>query len=293
MTGIVWLIVTFCVITIFLILMMYRIVYYSRQRVHLRWELAPVPRDKGKTRYGGSYLEDYEWWRKPRRQTRIAPVIFMVQEIFTLKSVWGNNRSLWPFSMSLHFGIYFIILALIFYFIIALLMIMEISASALDVFYGITTVVVTAGCILGIIGSLGLVLKRSFDTNLRNFSSFSSYFRLILLLAVFTSGGVSMLLPGDYALEMSLYTRGIITLDKNISVSIASSVHILISFLFIIYLPFTNMVHFITKHFTYYGVRWNDTSLDDGLAEKLNGLIAQKANWSAGHTKAGETVEKT
>lgn len=286
MTGVIWLILTFCVIGIFIVSMAYRIISLSRQPVHLRWELAPAPLDKGKIKYGGSYLEDFEWWKKPRQKSHIAPVVYMAREIFTLKSVRENNPSLWPFSISLHFGIYLIILALVFYFISALLTINGASQSLSDTFYSITAVIVAAGCIMGILGSAGLILKRSIDAGLREYSSFSTYFRLALLLAVFASGGIGMIMADNYAREMSFFVQGIITLDKEIAVTTASSVHIIISFLFALYLPFTNMVHFITKHFTYYGVRWNDEPLNSRMAVKLNELAAQKTDWSAAHTGA-------
>lgn len=287
MTGIVWLILTICVAFIFVTIMAYRVISFAHRPVHLRWELAPVPRDKGKTGYGGSYLEDFEWWQKPRKITRIAPVVYMLREILTMKSVCENNRSLWPLSVSLHAGIYLIILALVFYLINALLMIAGAPQGVIDVFLTITAVIVAAGCIIGIIGAAGLILKRALDADYSSYSTFSSYFKLVLLLAVFASGGISMLMPGGYALEMSRFTEGIITLETNISVSVASAVHILISFLFVLYLPFTNMVHFITKHFTYYGVRWNDKPLDGKTAVRVKELQVLKSNWSAGHASEG------
>jgi nitrate reductase gamma subunit len=281
MTGIAWHILTFSVLGIFLVLMAYRLISMARRPEHLRWELAPVPRDKGKTGYGGSYLEDYEWWQKPRQKSLTAPVIYMLREIFTLKSVRENNKRLWPFSIALHYGIYLVIQALVFYFISALLLITAASKSVLDVFYIIITVAVAAGCIIGAIGTVGLLLKRGLDAGLRNYSSFASFFKLVLLLGVFASGGIAMLVSGNYAAEMTRFVKGILTLDRNVSVSVVSSIHLFISLFFVLVLPLTNMVHFITKHFTYYGVRWNDAPLDACLSGKLAKLAAQKSNWSA------------
>ena len=34
--------------------------------MHVRWELYPVPHEAQKAHYGGSYLEESEWWKKPR-----------------------------------------------------------------------------------------------------------------------------------------------------------------------------------------------------------------------------------
>jgi nitrate reductase gamma subunit len=301
MTGITWHIITFSVIGIFLLLMAYRVISMARRPEHLRWELAPVPRDKGKTGYGGSYLEEYEWWRQPRQISRTAPIIYMLREIFTLKSVRENNPRFWPFSISLHYGIYLVILALAVYFINALLLIYGTSKDILDVFYRITTVIVAAGCITGGIGALGLILKRWLGPDLKNYSSFGSFFKLALLLGVFASAGIAMMIAENYAAEMSLFVKGIITLDKGISVSIVCSIHLFISLFFVLVLPMTNMVHFITKHFTYYAVRWNDAPLDERLSAKLARLAAKQPVWAArtaGEGKswadlAGDNDEKT
>src|SRR4030042_1622598 len=105
MSGIFWHVFTFSAILLFLVLAIYRVLDIIRKPVHLRWELAPIPHEKGKGKYGGSYLEEYEWWRKPRRHSHIAPIIYMLREIFLMRGVWKNNRSLWPFSSLLHAGI--------------------------------------------------------------------------------------------------------------------------------------------------------------------------------------------
>ena len=57
---------------------------------------------------------------------------------------------------------------------------------------------------------------------------------------------------------MSLFTRNLLTLDSAITVATPLAVHLIISLLFLIYLPLTDMAHFITKYFTYHAVRWND-----------------------------------
>ena len=61
--------------------------------------------------------------------------------------------------------------------------------------------------------------------------------------------------------------------------------------LFLFYLPFTRMVHFFAKYFTYHEVRWDDrpreagTALDRRLREALNFGV----DWSAAHTRTGKT----
>jgi nitrate reductase gamma subunit len=167
MSGIFWPIFVFCTITIFLVVVAYRILAISRLPVHLRWELAPIPHEKGKGGYGGSYLEDYEWWRKPRRRSHVAPIIYMFREIFLLRGVWKNNRALWPFSFSFHVGIYLTIITLLLQIINALFIITSVPLSTLNVFQSIASVLAITGYLLGSLGAIGLILKRALDSNLR------------------------------------------------------------------------------------------------------------------------------
>ena len=304
MSGIFWHIITFFAAGIFIALMIYRIISIKRMPVHLRWELAPIPHEKGKSKYGGSYLEEYEWWRKPkRRKSFTGPIIYMAREIFLLEGVWKNNRSLWPFSLLLHYGIYFFILTLVLYFINALLIVKGAPLSVQSAFQGIASVTSAAAYILGTPGVAGLFFKRALDPGLRNYSSFSTFFRLAFLGAVFISGLIARFSAADYASEMSLYVNRIITLDSGAAVSIATGTHIIIVLLFIIYLPWTDMVHFITKYFTYHAVRWDDEPKDKNITEKLSRLVNQPVDWSAPHinpngrknwadTIAGEHIEK-
>jgi len=286
MSGSVWHIFTIIAAAVFLVVMIYRVLSIVRQPVHLRWELAPIPHDKGKAKYGGSYLEDYEWWRKKRRKSLSGVIFYMAGEIFLLKGVWKNNRSLWPFSFALHTGIYLFILVLVLYLINAIFTITGTPLAVQNVFRGITAFAAALGCITGSLGAVGLILKRLLDTNLRNFSSLATYFRLIWLAAVFISGGIAMLYADNYASEMSLFVKDIITLNSAVTVPAVSSVHIVISLLFIVYLPFTDMAHFITKYFTYHAVRWDDDPQNKRMVEKIRNLAAQPVTWSAEHAGA-------
>ena len=286
MSGIFWHIFVFSAIFLFLILMAYRILAITRLPVHLRWELAPIPHEKGRGRYGGSYLEEYEWWRKPRRRSRLAPVVYMVGEIFLLKGIWKNNRTLWPFSFSLHAGIYLLVFTAILSIINALFIITGVSGSILNVFQNITSIVAVAGYLLGSLGTIGLIFKRAIDVNLRLFSSFSTYFRLVLLGTVFVSGCFAWFYTGDLASGLGLFVKRLFTLNAGISATLPLATHIILSLLFIIYLPLTDMAHFITKYFTYHAVRWNDAPKNEKMVQELEGLLDQPVSWSAAHVKA-------
>ncbi len=54
------------------------VVRYATMPMHLRWELYPVAHEKGRD-YGGSYLEDIDWWTKPRNRSLIGELRYMGQ----------------------------------------------------------------------------------------------------------------------------------------------------------------------------------------------------------------------
>ncbi|MFA5308917.1 MAG: respiratory nitrate reductase subunit gamma [Dehalococcoidales bacterium] len=282
-----WLVFVFTAIAVFLALMVYRVVAIVRMPLHLRWELAPVPHEKGKGKYGGSYFEEYEWWKKKRRTSLAGPVAYMAKEIFLLQSVWKNNRGFWPFSFALHTGIYLLIVTVFLHIVNALFIITGVTGTVLDVFRNIAAVAALAGDILGAIGAVGLILKRYLDPAFRNFTTFAAYFRLVFLGAIFISGAVAWFAVSAPMTEMSVFVKNLLTLNGGTAAVAPLAAHIIISALFIVYLPFTDMVHFVTKFFTYHAVRWNDAPQDSGMAEKLRGLAAQPLGWSADHITGG------
>ena len=285
MSGIGWHIFAFGAIAIFLVVIVYRILAISRLPVHLRWELAPIPHEKGKTRYGGSYLEEPEWWRQSPPRSRVAPIIYIAREMLLMRGVWEHNRGLWPFSFALHTGIYLIVAMLVLQALGAIFMITEISLSVLNVFQIIANIVALVGYLLGSLGAIGCILKRALDANLRLFSTIDKYFRLLFLGAAFVSGGYAWLFSPDFTSEMNLFLKGLITLDTT-SVNLPIAVHIIISLLFLIYLPFTDMIHFVAKYFTYHEIRWDDAPKDARMIKELRGLLSRPVTWSAAHVKA-------
>jgi nitrate reductase gamma subunit len=289
MTGIVWHIFAFAAIAIFLVVATYRTLAIIRLPTHLRWELAPIPHEKGKGRYGGSYLEEYEWWKKPQRRSRIAPIIYMLTEIFLMRGIWKHNRALWPLTFAFHLGIYLTIGMILLSLVSAVLILAEVPSPVLNVFLGIASVLAVAGYLLGSVGAIGLILKRALDSNLRSFNTFTKYFNLVFLGALFISGAYAWLQSGDFASEMSLFIKRLITLDAGITANFPLSLHIVISLAFLLYLPFTDMIHFIAKYFTYHEIRWDDKPQDERMKKELRGLLSQPVSWSAPHIPRGKT----
>jgi len=286
MSGIGWHIFAFGAIAIFLIVIVYRTITIGRLPVHLRWELAPIPHEKGKGRYGGSYLEEYEWWRKRQSRSFMAPVLYMAAEILLLRGIWKHNRTLWPLSFAFHAGIYLVALMLLFSLVSALLIITGVPTGGVDVFLTITSVLAAVGYLLGGLGAIGLILKRLLDTNLRSFNTITKYLNLVFLAALFVTGAYAWFASTNFASAISLFIKGLVTLDGGVALNLPLSLHIIISLLFLIYLPLTDMIHFVAKYFTYHEIRWNDVPKDEKMVEELNGLLDQPVGWEAQHVKA-------
>jgi nitrate reductase gamma subunit len=289
MSGIFWPVFAFGAIFIFLVVTVYRLLAIAGLPVHLRWELAPIPHEKDKERYGGSYLEEHEWWRKPRQHSRIAPIYFMLREIFLMRGIWKNNRSLWPLSILLHAGIYLFATALFVYVLNAIFIIAGVPSPVLNVFQDIASAFALAGYLAGGLGAISLILKRRLDGNYRPFTTMSMYFRLLFLGAVFVSGLWAWFGTGNFGTATSNFMKNLLSLNSAVTASAPLSVHIIVSLLFIVYLPFTDMLHFIAKYFTYHAVRWNDTPMDEKMMAKLRALTVRPVDWSAPHAGPGKS----
>ena len=272
-------------LAVFVFILVYRTIRIINLPTHLRWELAPIPHEKDRGKYGGSYFEEYEWWRKPRQKSRIAVIKYMAVEILLLRAIWKHNRALWPLSLAFHTGIYLIALAVLLSIVSALI---SIGGIASEVLLDITSVIAIIGYILGGLGTIGLILKRISDADLRPFNSFSTYFNLLFLGAIFVTGFISWLQAGSLAADMSLLIKQTLTLDSAINIALPLSLHISLSLLFLIYLPLTNMIHFVAKYFTYHEIRWDDEPQDTKMTEEIRGLMKQPVGWSSSHIKAEE-----
>jgi nitrate reductase gamma subunit len=272
------LIFAYVAVAVFAVGFIWRVVHIKKMPVHLRWELAPVPHEKGRASYGGSYLEEFEWWTKPREKSLLNEGFYMFQEIVFLKGVWENNRPLWLWSFPFHFGLY-LLTGMVVCLLLASLGVTPLGPLA----QGLGAV----GYVFGSVGTLGLLAKRLFDPKLRPFAAPASYFNLILLAAVFVSGGVAVL-AGDFVASMTAFIGAFFAADTGIALATPVSVHIAMGMLFLIYLPFSYMMHFVAKYFMYHEVRWNDEPIrgNQAMTEEVQAMLGQTVTWSAPHLGA-------
>lgn len=276
----------------FLILVISKIIKIATTPAHLRWELYPVPHEKGKSKYGGSYLEEPNWWGKPRKKDLFPEIITMLEEIIFLRGVWAHNRSLWWGSFPFHYALYLYIVASL---LAILSLIFRVIPQSLETDYlwlhWILSVLFWWSAIFGILGSLVLLYKRTFDKDLSIFSNPSHYFNIILIGSLYATLLLGFLF-GEFNVSSFLsfyyatFTFSYLSFD-----SIWGYIHFYLLSFFLFYLPFTHMTHFFAKYFTYHKVRWDDEPLYSGtkLYEKLQKQLNYPVKWSAPHIGADGT----
>lgn len=284
MDGLALLAVSYLLGAVFLVAFVLRSVRLARLPVHLRWELAPVPHERGRGHYGGSYFEEYEWWKHPRSKSRLAEFKYMAQEIVFLRAVWEHNRSLWWFSFPFHFGLYLLIAAVGVLLVTAAVAIAGLEWSGAGL---LVSALAAVGYLLGGVGALGLVGKRLFQRELAAYTTRESWLNLALLVALFGTGLVA-LWSGDYGAEAKAFVGALVTADTSLTVSPGMGVHLVVMLVFLAWLPFSRMMHFVAKYFTYHQVRWDDAPLERGgrMERELERLLQQPVTWSAAHVGA-------
>ena len=237
-----------------------RAVQYAKQPIHLRWEIYPVPHGT----------------------TGEAKV--MVPEILFLKGLWEFNRPMWLVSYPFHLGLYLLSGA-------GALMVLAALAPAaffpvLQILYHICGY---AGAVLGLAGSIGLLVRRSTAPELRNYSSSADFFNLawFALTYVLLIAGEAVRPAGSAGLLRVL--RGAVSFDTSVPVPGLLALGLASGAALVAYIPMTHMAHFIAKYFTYHQVRWDEKSpVAGGMMEKrMAEYLMYRPTWSAPHVGAG------
>ncbi len=288
-------IVAYAAIVIFVIAVVVRFFMWSRMPMHVRWELYPVAHEASRAHYGGSYLEESDWWTKKREVSLWGELKVMVPEILFLVALKEHNPKLWTRSFPFHFGLYNLAVC------VAVMVIGGIlGAVAPSVMGGLPgtlfhyTVPVFGylGLGLGLLGAIGLLQRRLTAPELRTYATPADFLNLIIFIVVFGCTLVTVLMVDRDFSSIAAFTQGLVTfkmtaLDGEGLAVILPTVSIVLLALMLAYIPLTHMSHFIGKYFAYHAIRWNDEpNLRGGKQEKtINELLMQPVSWSAPHIK--------
>ncbi len=281
-------ILAYFTIAVFIIAIVSRAVRIASLPIHLRWELYPVAHEGKKTAYGGSYMEDINWWLKARKQNKLGELTVMLPEIFLLKGIWEHNRKLWLWSFGFHHGIYWLAGMAALMLLNIILGFFGLNDTGSNIFISsLAGIIGTIGYIIGAIGILGVIFMRLGDSGMRKYSSFATFFNLTFLLAIFVTGIIAILVNPEHFNGIAIFFNGIFSGGFDI-IPAVTAFHIEIAILFVLYLPFSHMTHFFTKYFTYHSVRWNDEpNIRGGKLEKEIGKVLNyPVSWPAKHIGA-------
>lgn len=268
-------------IVIFFALVAYKFYKIAAMPLNLRWEVYPVPHETGeKRKYGGSYMEDVDWVEKPRLTSKIAELKEMGTEIFFLKRVREHNPyQLWPLSMALHWGLYLLLIW------IGLLA----AGNWLPFLKPITVLVGVISLLLGIVGSLGLAVKRATNQDLKLYTTPIDYFNLIFLAAIFGLGLVSWIDDPSFTGHQAYLASMLFFRPAPVAPAITAMFFTLQAFA--IYMPFSKLIHYIMKHFTFTETLWDDAFNLKGSDkdQQIERQLSFTKSWAGPHFSADKT----
>jgi nitrate reductase gamma subunit len=267
---------------VFISAVLYRLVRYVRNPMHLRWELYPVAHEGKRASYGGSYMEEVDWWKKPRKISRISELMAMSQEIVLLKAVWDNNRPLWYLTYPFHLGLY---LTAAFIALLGLGAIAQLAGVAIGPIATLARLIGLAGFILGLIGAVGLFCKRLIDPGMRDYSSFGHFFNLALFIITIGVGILTWLFVDPTFNMARTFMASLISFNLAPIENPLFLVQMLLASLLIAYIPLTHMSHFFMKYFLYHDIRWGDEPTVDNPATqaKIGVVLNYPVTWAAPH----------
>jgi nitrate reductase gamma subunit len=274
--------IAYLAVIVFISAIVYRFIAYVRNPMHLRWELYPVAHEGKRASYGGSYMEEVDWWKKPREKSLIAEWKAMTQEIVLLKAVWENNRPLWYLTYPFHLGLYLTaaFIALVFVGAIA-----QLAGVAIGPITTLAKLIGLAGFILGLIGAVGLFCKRLADPGMRNYSSFGHFFNLGLFIITIGVGTLTWLFVDPTFNMVRTFVASLVSFDLAPIKSPLFLVQMLLASLLIAYIPLTHMSHFFMKYFLYHDIRWGDepTVANPATQAKIGVVLNYPVTWAAPH----------
>jgi nitrate reductase gamma subunit len=292
-------IVTYVAVVISCLAMIRKALKYATAPIHFRWELYPVPHEKGRSDYGGSYLEELDWWSKKRHTDLFKELKEMGQEILLLKGVFHHNKKVWAFSFPFHFGLYLCIGWLLLLLLGGILQLTNVAVGAEAEIIGklvhyLTILCGYVGMIMAGFGAFGLFIWRLTDNNQKPYNAPAEYINLAFFDIVIIVALIAQFSLDPGFIFMRGYVQSLITFSGFTSPGLLFNIEIALIALMIMYVPLTRMSHFVAKYFLYHAVRWNDEPNRKGseIEKKIMEMLNQRVSWKGPHIQTGEPWSK-
>jgi nitrate reductase gamma subunit len=270
-------------------------VKYLRLPIHLRWEIYPVLHEQN-YRYGGSRMEQLGTEGRVRQGGLIRSIVYLLKEYVSLSEYYKRQKVYWSVLYPWHIGFILIITFHILAFFGALVLLAGVPVAADSpvlfgrVFYLVMLFCGVVSFSAGLVGSIGVLIKRIVDTNLRDYAAPQQYFTYLFCLAVFASGLYSWWFVDPTFSEYRQFWVGLVTLHP-VAVAPTGTLHIILFDFFLIYLPFTRSMHYVTRIFAFFLIRWDDRPNVRGgdVERQLITQFGRRMTWSAKHIKKDGT----
>jgi len=271
---------------VFVCVTAYKIIALLRMPRPFRWDLYPLPH-RGPA---GSKYQKLDFGRQKAPFFLLRELWEMAEEILLIKRLFKNNIRLWLGSYALHTGIY---LGTLWIILLAAGAIVQINTAALNsagiaYLFFLTTVVGAAALILGFIGSVYLLLRRCIDPDLRAMSDTVSFLNLWLMIALFGSGLAAWLVADSSFSQLRNQIADLMLFKPMAPHHQLITLEFFFFGLFLMYLPFSRMLHFAAKYFFYHNIMWDDQAMQPGSKLERERLkeLAYRPQWTAPHIKA-------
>lgn len=271
--------------------------YLAASPLHARWELYPVPHEGSeKNSYGGSFMEEKEWWTKPRHVSHWGDLKALLIEVLALHATFVHNPKLWIRTYPFHVGMYLLMGGTIIVLLSAIAQLFGVDPyGGFMIFVGnVINAVGLFGTLCFIGGGIALVLRRMNDEGLRKYTTPEHYFNLLAFVLFGILGLAAWAVNPSYFELARTFIYNLITFNFAPQASTLFALQLLVGFFLLVWIPMTHMGHLFMKYFTYHDIRWGDepTSYSDKNKQKIADALKYNVTWSADHI-AGDGKPKT
>ena len=268
--------------------------YIKSSPLHVRWEIYPIPHEgPERAAYGGSYMEEGNWWTKPRHVDHWMDIKAMLTEILFLESTFENNRPLWVRTYPFHLGLYLLMggTMILVFSAFCQLFVMKPGYGFMIFLGNIINATVMFGSFLIAAGGIALIIRRTTDKELHMYTTREMYFNLGAFVVFALLSLMAWVFNPSYFEIARRFILNLLTANFRPLGSTWFVLSMLAGFVVLIWIPITNMKHLLIKYFMYHDIKWGDTATvwSKHNQETIPDLLKYDVTWSANHvTGQGE-----
>lgn len=284
---------TYFALALFLFQTIATVSKYLKMPRHLRWDLYPVPHQGQE----GSKYQKVDFAGSKPHISLYHELKEMSQEMLFIKRAFIHNPKVWKGSFPLHMGLY---LGMAWLVLLAAGALLEISGSPVTaasgstlagVVYYITLFAGIGSFVAGLWGSAVLLWLRTTDEDLHFISDYVSYLNLGLMILLFGTGLTAWGLADPSFSIIRHHVTGLLMFNPVSIQSPLVTAAMLVFCVFLIYLPFSRMMHFVGKYFFYHDIMWDDEMMqrNSPMEKDITAYLQYQPTWSATHIGKGGT----